>query len=179
MTSNQNQTGGGNAANPEIKCPINGGDLGDKSPEGVAWWFETHPAEAAKRYEGRKLPSFVMCTREILERQIDALTTSELLAIPGDINPLGVTEFRTLTVPTTQAIDPSAVEDIIDGMKLAQSQSLQPSEIVAILTKDGTTRLNKLAAELQVEAAEIRALDGQGFTVQTGGWVKLNEGGEA
>ncbi len=56
MSNQQNQTGQGNAANPEsIICPIPGGPLGDKSPEVVAWWFKNHPEEAAKRYENRKV----------------------------------------------------------------------------------------------------------------------------
>lgn len=233
MQNQQNQTGGGNAAS-EIKCPINGGDLGDKSPEVVAWWFQNHPDLAAKRYEGRKVivPNDIIFKHdlhpdtgalEVLERQLDALATSERLAVPGDMNPLGVTEFRTkeevneireahgLTVEklkqaveivkdgalqdgdtidlgnvslsavagdplNSTSTDSAVVQDWdiqAEALQTDGKNSIVAADIVDILTRDGTTRLNDLANALNTEKEAIKALDGQGFHVANAGWVKL------
>lgn len=35
-------------------CPTGSPDAGDKDPAVIRWWFTHHPAEAAKRYQGRR-----------------------------------------------------------------------------------------------------------------------------
>jgi hypothetical protein len=94
------------------------------------------------------------------------------------------TDEGTVVAPDYCYITPDVPTDLLKAIiaereRTAEAQPLQASEFIANLTKVGTTRRNDLANEIGVEKEEIRALDGQGFTVQTGGWCKLNEGGEA
>lgn len=148
MQNQQNQTGGGNAAS-EIKCPINGGDLGDKSPEVVAWWFQNHPDLAAKRYEGRKV------------------AVPDLGAACQEFDPENAQVGRYMG-RRIDVVDPSSTNgEILDNY-------IQ-SKVIAHLTEHGTTRLNDLAEKIETPKDAIKALDGQGFHIAAAGWVKLGQ----
>lgn len=92
--------------------------------------------------------------------------------IPADLLRALANEKDGLTPPLTPFDDDT---DDTDTVSLS-------SRVVNLLSADsnGKLRMKELTEALGCTADEIKALDGQGFTIGHAGWVALkNEGGEA
>lgn len=66
-----------------------------------------------------------------------------------------------------------------EQVKQGDALGFQPSANILDAISDGPKRIGELAESLGVTVDDIKALDGQGFEIASGGWVRLKKEGGA
>lgn len=90
---------------------------------------------------------------------------------------------RTATVSTAAVVSTASPADAGTGADAGSDAGAPPlaTRVVNVLLADANNKLrvNVIAEVLGVEMEEVKALNGQGFTIGRAGWTTLNQGGAA
>jgi hypothetical protein len=107
-------------------------------------------------------------------------TEEGMIVAPGSchITPDVPTELLKAIIAEREGDSIKETEELY-GMREDATLGFTAMILATLKANGGRLRIKELEAETLIPNEAIKALAGAGFVIASGGWVKLNEGGEA